>query len=1152
MRWITLRIQLTVGLLGIVMLLYWVANLIHSSQVPSRETTELKSRISTCESLAVTSSLLIQENDFALLENYIQQMMERNPDFRSIGVRNRLGKLVVASPQHKTSWMDPDLPENYRFNPQLVSNGRFWGHIEYTFNPPSTSWLNPDFARDIFLIAGVAFGFMIYLGRMVGKLRPPKTMPNEVRSTLDILGGGLMVLNKNGKVVIANEAFAQSCGCDVQDVIGKKPESVFNWQNIDGTRLKTPPWIFAAKTGERVYEDVIRMVTTNEVGIVDTLTFKVNCAPVKSQSSNGNGVLVSFANVTELERSKLAAEDANSAKSEFLANMSHEIRTPMNAILGFTDWLRRGMAESPEEQQEYLATIHSSGKHLLRLINDILDLSKIEAGKLEIDRIDQNPYDIINDVASILSVRAQDKGIELITEFDNDLPILVHTDDVRLRQVLTNLTGNAIKFTSEGQVKILTRLIENPNDQDELQICISDTGIGMTPEQASKIFDPFVQADSSVTRKFGGTGLGLSISKRIVEALGGAITVKSEVGVGTELKFNIKIGDCKATEKISFAEATKRSASNQQNIDLKNLTSLKGGTVLLVDDGDANRRLINLILTRAGCIVTEATNGKIGSDAALQTEFDIILMDMQMPVMDGYKATRRLREHGYKGPIMALTANAMTSDRELCEAAGCDDFLAKPVDIDELLAALTRYINPTTESPTTQSITADETPSQAIVPSVNEGSVLPKTKQPATQSSDQVVLLETADDIVNDEDSPSEAIELPIVSPTDTPRTASGAPLSGSFDLPFEKPAGQEFSSSFEEKADEPPSTTTDELIDGPLNDSSVVDLGDFEFFFSENLGAMENAIALSELTKLADFAKFIQYESSKRGFDSLSSGTAELVKICQEVPVLPPKVNQAIAKLDAIADDFFNENVSTDSMIKDYSESVRNRVSNIQRGWELKNFRLMRKAFEKLQCDSYVTGRSKIGDALTNLIQSCGARDSAQLNLNLTPFLKMIRSEMAIPNTENQADFERQQEKVTGKLRDDNPSTIVETSPPLRSTIHLVINTDTDGIENPIFSSLPGDEEFREIVLDFIPQVEAKLGEMQNALAAGDYVSLANLAHWLKGAGGTCGFQDFSQPSLELEQSAKAEDSEACHICLDLLVALAQRIVVPEIETLA
>ena len=1088
MRWITPRLQMTLGLLGIVMLIYCFGTAVNSWFVPSREKVELKAKTSMCESLAVTSSLLIQENEFLMLDDYIQQMLDRNPDFRSIGIRNRLGKLVVSTPDHKEIWNSPDVKEEDKFHPGLLSGNRRWGQIEYTFRPEKTSWITADLVRDLFLLTAAAFGFYFYVGRMLKTMRPQKNMPNEVRSTLDILGGGLMVLNKSGKIVIANEAFARTCGCDVKDVVGKNPEKVFKWLSADGTPLKNAPWKQAAKTGERIYADVIRMVVTDRDGQQDTLTFKVNCAPVQSQSSTGNGVLVSLANVTELERSKLAAEDANTAKSDFLANMSHEIRTPMNAILGFTDWLQRGMAKSPEEQQEYLSTIHSSGSHLLRLINDILDLSKIEAGKLEIDRIDQNPYEVINDIASILSVRAQDKNIELITEFENDLPVSVLTDDVRLRQVLTNLTGNAIKFTSDGHVKISTRYIENPIDEDQLEVRISDTGIGMTPEQSAKIFDPFVQADTSVTRKFGGTGLGLSISKRIVEALGGEISVSSELGKGTELTFMIDIGDCKSTRRISAADNAKENEASRSKGKSQDLTDLNGGTILLVDDGTANRKLINLILTKAGCTVTEAVNGKDGSDLALEYKFDLILMDMQMPVMDGYQATRRLRKNGYSNPIMALTANAMTSDRALCEDAGCDDFLAKPVDIDQLLLAVSKYINPKPRLEALNSAADQAINSMESIADLNDAFIR-KTVETSSNASAQ----ETVEDSL-------QAVEV---------------------------------------------EANLDDDV-GFVEESATIELGDFEYVFSGLLGEIENSIELGNFETLPNLTKFIQHEASKLSATSIADEAATLIATCEAETVNLEAIKRAVLELSVAGEQVFEENCATNSIFLDFSKSVSKRVTYIEKGWEQKNFRLMQKAFEKLQCDAYVTGRASIGDSMLELIQACKDRDTKTLDLKLPPFLKTIKSEVTITAIFDSSEFQKKQEKVSGRLAVDTTSVHPNQKRSQRPQIRIELQTESANVVDPIYSTLPDEDDFREIIVDFIPQVEAKLRMMDQATRNESFNELAALAHWLKGAGGTCGFLDLHAPSLELENAAKAHDKEGCEMCLDLLVAVSQRIVVP------
>ena len=276
----------------------------------------------------------------------------------------------------------------------------------------------------------------------------------------------------------------------------------------------------------------------------------------------------------------------------------------------------------------------------------------------------------------------------LEVDYLSKLPSQITTDDVRLRQVITNLVGNAIKFTSKGKVTISTRLIGEQNKQ--LEVSIQDSGIGMTSEQLTRIFDPFVQADSSVTRKFGGTGLGLAISKRIVESLGGKIFATSDAGKGSTFTFTINIGNVDSLPLITYdqyCETVKQRVRSHETI-----TRLPAGRILVVDDGDANRRLIKLILEKAGCTVDEAENGELGVEKASATEFDLILMDMQMPVMDGYKATAAIRKRKLNVPVIALTANAMAGDREKCLAAGCDDFLAKPVQIDEVLRTVGDYL----------------------------------------------------------------------------------------------------------------------------------------------------------------------------------------------------------------------------------------------------------------------------------------------------------------------------------------------------------------------------------------------------------------------------------------------------------------------------
>jgi len=385
-----------------------------------------------------------------------------------------------------------------------------------------------------------------------------------------------------------------------------------------------------------------------------------------------------------------ATEAANRAKSEFLANMSHEIRTPLNAILGFTEMLRKGADDGDEaKRQDYLDTIYNSGTHLLELINDILDLSKIEAGRMEIERIRCSPHKIVGDVLSLLEVRAQEKKLSLRSEWPDGSPATIQTDPVRLKQLLMNLVGNAVKFTERGGVRLVTR-ITGPPTRPQMSFEVIDTGIGIAPEKLEAIFDAFVQADSSVTREFGGTGLGLAISRRIAQALGGDITAKSESGKGSVFIATIDVGSLEGVEildnPVSNGVAEKEAASKRQAV------ALPPARILLVEDGKTNRKLIRLVLTRSGLEVATAENGQAGLDMALNDSFDLILMDMQMPVMDGYSATRKLRELGVKTPIIALTAHAMSGAEQKCLEAGCSGYLAKPVDSDRLIEAIAELL----------------------------------------------------------------------------------------------------------------------------------------------------------------------------------------------------------------------------------------------------------------------------------------------------------------------------------------------------------------------------------------------------------------------------------------------------------------------------
>jgi len=392
-----------------------------------------------------------------------------------------------------------------------------------------------------------------------------------------------------------------------------------------------------------------------------------------------------------LEARDRAEADARS-RSGFLASMSHEIRTPMTAILGYADLL---LDEGLEEQarREHVETIRASGEHLLGLLNDILDLSKIEAGRLTVESIDTDCVALAEEVARLFGPRAKERGLTLRVRNEDDEPVVVRTDPTRLRQILMNLVGNAIKFTEQGAVTISVGLGESIGGRAALRLTVADTGVGMSEQEQTRIFEAFEQGADTTTRRFGGTGLGLAICQCLANLLGGEIGVESSPGVGSVFTLELIVERSDAAGSAppacdGAAPPGRRPAP--PDLPLR-------GRVLLVEDAPVNRRLFRTLLERFGLEVCEAEDGEQGACEAERAAregrgFDLILMDVEMPVMNGLEAARRLRERGMTTPILALTAHAMADDRRSALEAGCSDYLTKPVDRARLRAACAQWL----------------------------------------------------------------------------------------------------------------------------------------------------------------------------------------------------------------------------------------------------------------------------------------------------------------------------------------------------------------------------------------------------------------------------------------------------------------------------
>ena len=660
--------------------------------IPDQNEAIMQARKLQTETLAISGSAIAEASggDLREFKTTLKSAVERSEKLLSIGLRMEDNDLAFAVGDHKTLWQMPKdgrSTDRHMFVP-IHRSGKKIAQLELCYRPlvSLAAMAKSTIARlAMFLFLGSFFMFNLFLYRTLRQLDPRGAVPQRVREAFDAMAGALLILDRKGNIMMANDKFCGVVGLTAEELNGGNITD-FDWK----TNRATLPWVESIQTTSQVTEAIVEVAGDDS----QLRTFSVSVAPVLTAQGKCKGLIVTFDDITMLEQHKRelmqarqAADDANEAKSNFLSRMSHEIRTPMNAIIGYTDILQQGDTDTAD-QVRYLTTIQTSGEHLLSLINDILDLSKIEAGQMTIEHRQVPLVPLVNQVIDTLLVKAQENSLYLKFEIEGQVPREITTDETRLRQVLINTIGNAIKFTKSGGVTLVARF-NNTND-GIMEFDVVDTGIGISESALAKIFDPFSQADDSVTRKFGGTGLGLAICKQLSESMGGGISATSKEGVGTTFSIRITCGDTSNVALISNKDISSESVLKRKAV--KTTYEFERGNILIVDDSQANRDLASLMLKRLGLTTNTAVDGLDALKKISEEKFDVVLMDMHMPVMDGLTATKHARECGLDLPIVALTALVTEEEKKKCLASGCSDFLSKPIRIEPMVEVLQQYL----------------------------------------------------------------------------------------------------------------------------------------------------------------------------------------------------------------------------------------------------------------------------------------------------------------------------------------------------------------------------------------------------------------------------------------------------------------------------
>ena len=674
--------RISLGLVSLLLSVQLVAR--NLDLLPDPDAAATTRRVAACEAVSLEAALLARgAASPAAAAEFARAVARRHPDLLSIGVRDAAGDLILDTGGHDDHWGGyadaRSTPKHLRVD-VLQDDGTLWGRVEACFRPlPFAGWWRyaggPLLPLLAFVWAASLVVTSLYLRAVFRRvdLAQAKVVPDRVRATLNTLAEGVLVLDKHAVIALANDAFARSVGSTPDELRGRRVADL-PW--YDGTAELDPaghPWASVLRDSA---PRMGRLIGLRVGG--DRVTLSVNATPILGDDGRCRGALTTFDDLTPVEKARAAAEAANAAKGAFLANVSHEIRTPMNAVLGMTEVVLDG-GRLDTEQRECLGIVVESATSLLDVINDLLDLSKIEAGRFDLDPVEFDLRTVLDDTLQALALRAHKKGLELACDIDPGVPDAVVGDPTRLRQVVVNLVGNAVKFTEQGEVTVRVEADPLPPGAARLRLTVTDTGIGIPADKLRAIFEPFTQADGT-TRRFGGTGLGLTISSHLAGLMGGTIRAESKPGGGSTFHFNALVGVPARVHATQFAD-----------------TWLPTGRPILVAAGNATLRHILADMLRqlglAPTVVDEPAVGlaELERAAAAGEPYPILLADAGLAGAAGFDLVEEASRRRLAGAaVMLLSTADLARDAERCRVAGAVAYLRKPIRRGELIRILRR------------------------------------------------------------------------------------------------------------------------------------------------------------------------------------------------------------------------------------------------------------------------------------------------------------------------------------------------------------------------------------------------------------------------------------------------------------------------------